>query len=688
MKIIRALAKLKTWHFLLLSVISSEILTLVLTTLQSVIRWGTVPGHLIEIGAVDALLVSFIVTAIIIPLIRHSSKAEAALEKCEIQYQNLVDNSLVGIFKTNLRGDILYVNDALARMAGFDSPADIIKDNVLARYKSKQDRDLLLNSLMEKGKVGNFESELLKKNGESIPVLLSAVLEGEVLTGMMMDITERKRAEQQIWMAKEEWEQTFDAIPDIIAVIDDQHVIRRANRALAGRIGIDRDEVIGKSCYEVICGLKNPVPHCPGSMAMVTGSEQIEERFVEKLKGYYLMSCTPIFAGEAGKTGFVEVCRDISERKRSEQALHESTERLRNLIETTSDWIWEVDENGVYTYTSQKVRDILGYEPEEVLGKTPFDLMPPEEAKRVADIFKTIADSKRAFSCLENINLCKNGNTVVLETSGVPFFDAEGKVCGYRGIDRDITDRKRAEEEIRRLNHDLQQRALELERAYKDMESFSYVVSHDLKAPARRIEGFSGILLKDHTDKMDYVCKDLLSRIEGNAKMMGQLIDDLLAFSRVGTREIRKSEINMEILANNVFEELKPSAAGRTVQIKINTMPSAVGDASMIRQVITNLLSNALKFTRTRDTAIIEVGGQIEGDEVIFFVRDNGAGFDMKFADKLFGLFQRIHISKEFEGTGIGLVTVKEIIEKHCGRVWAEGRVNEGATFYFSLPGT
>jgi len=254
----------------------------------------------------------------------------------------------------------------------------------------------------------------------------------------------------------------------------------------------------------------------------------------------------------------------------------------------------------------------------------------------------------------------------------------------------DIADAKRAGEEVHRLNAELEQRVVErtarLEAANKDMESFSYSISHDLRAPLRAINGFSKILQEEYVDRLDDEGKRLLNVVGDNAQKMGQLIDDILAFSRAGRNEINRSVINMESMVAGVWEELKPGMIGRNVHLDMRGMPSAEGDAAMIHQVVLNLLSNAVKFTQHRADARIEVGGQAGEHETVYHVKDNGVGFDMQYAEKLFGVFLRLHGMDEFEGTGIGLAIVKRIITKHGGRVWAEGKVGEGATFYFSLP--
>ena len=244
--------------------------------------------------------------------------------------------------------------------------------------------------------------------------------------------------------------------------------------------------------------------------------------------------------------------------------------------------------------------------------------------------------------------------------------------------------------EIYQLNADLERRVVErtdeLAAANKELESFSYSVSHDLRTPLRAIDGYSLILLEDYAGKLDEEGKRLLNVVRDNTSRMGQLIDDILNFSRTGRLELTFAEIDMEKLVHTVFEELQPAVAGGSLQVEIEPIPPVKGDSAMMHQVFVNLLSNAIKFSRSRKAARIKVGAFTEGDETIYYVSDNGAGFDMQYANKLFGVFQRLHGVTEFEGTGIGLAIVKRIITRHGGRVWAEGEVGKGATFYFSIP--
>jgi two-component system sensor kinase len=226
----------------------------------------------------------------------------------------------------------------------------------------------------------------------------------------------------------------------------------------------------------------------------------------------------------------------------------------------------------------------------------------------------------------------------------------------------------------------------ELQKANKELEAFSYTVSHDLRAPLRAISGYSHLVVEEHKSKLDQEGERLLGIIQDETQRMGRLIDELLNFSRLGRQPMRSSMMDMTALAQSVFEELMAQQAGRKVQLELNPLPPARGDEPLVRQVLVNLLSNAIKFTRHREAARIEIGGQSESEQNTYYVKDNGVGFDPKYSNKLFGVFERLHRADEFEGTGVGLALVQRIIQRHRGRIWAESQVGQGATFFFTMP--
>jgi signal transduction histidine kinase len=254
-------------------------------------------------------------------------------------------------------------------------------------------------------------------------------------------------------------------------------------------------------------------------------------------------------------------------------------------------------------------------------------------------------------------------------------------------LQAELEQRKQREDEIRKLNQELARQAAELEASNKELESFAYSVSHDLRAPLRHVVGFSELLQKQASSSLDDKSRRYIQTVLESSKRMGNLIDDLLGFSRIGRTETRMAAVNLEQLVREIVVELRQETSGRDITWKIGALPVCYGDRSMLKLVLVNLVSNAVKFTRMRTPAEIEIGcADRKGNQVEAFVRDNGAGFDMQYANKLFGVFQRLHRSEEFEGTGIGLATAQRIIHRHGGKIWAEGAVDRGATFYFSLP--
>jgi PAS domain S-box-containing protein len=326
-----------------------------------------------------------------------------------------------------------------------------------------------------------------------------------------------------------------------------------------------------------------------------------------------------------------------------------------------------------------------GYSREELTALSIYD-MRPNDIKRAIDAQMAEADAHAIL--FETMHRRKDGSIFPVEVTSQSTTISGRRIL--MSIARDITERRRAEEEIRKLNDSLEHRVVErtaqLEAANRELEAFSFSVSHDLRAPLRAMQGFADILRQEYGATLDREAQRLLKVITDNSGRMGQLIDDLLAFSRLGRLGMAQSLVDMTELARSVVDELLSREPNRPVDVQVADLPRTRGDGSMLRQVFTNLVSNALKYSRDISQTQIEIGWSSQDGHTAYYVKDNGAGFDMRYAPKLFGVFQRLPSAQKFEGTGVGLAVVRRIVERHGGRVWAEGKVNEGATFYFSLP--
>ncbi len=381
---------------------------------------------------------------------------------------------------------------------------------------------------------------------------------------------------------------------------------------------------------------------------------------------------------------------EIAERKKAEDALRASEERFRAVVETAKDAILSADNCGNIIFWNHGAEAIFGYSAAEAAGKPLTFIMPERFRQAHRDGFKRMLETGKSNfigKTIELIGRRKDGNEFPLELSLASWKTERG--IFFAAIIRDISERKRAEDEIRTLNQELEQRVLQrtaqLEAANKELEAFGYSVSHDLSAPLRSIDGFSQALLEDYVDKLDAQGKDYLQRVRAASQRMAQLINDMLKLSHVTRSEMRHEIVDLSAVTRIIAAELQQLEPDRQVEFVITEGIMANGDPRLLEVMLQNLLGNAWKFTKKQPHATIEFGVMPENGKLTYYVRDDGAGFEMAFADKMFGAFQRLHAMSEFEGNGIGLATVKRIIQRHGGRVWAKGEVGKGATFYFAL---
>lgn len=383
---------------------------------------------------------------------------------------------------------------------------------------------------------------------------------------------------------------------------------------------------------------------------------------------------------------------EIQERKIAQHDLHESNERfvLAGKAAGLGVWDWNLTENRILW--DDRMYALYGLRREDCpdVYEAWLRSLHPADGGRHEQLMAFLAGPGRSYESEFRI-FWPDGSLHYLKSFGEVERNAEGRAVRMTGVNLDVTVARVAENEIHRLNQELEQRVsdrtAELEQANRELEAFAYSVSHDLRAPLRHIDGFVGLLKKRMGNSLDEQSEHYMQTIHGAVRRMGILIDDLLSFSRMGRSEMTRTQVDMNAMVQSIIKESEPEAQGRFIRWDVSDLPPVIGDRAMLQVVFTNLVSNALKFTRPRPEAEITVGCLPDAErEVILYVRDNGVGFDMKYADKLFGVFQRLHSVEEFEGTGIGLANVRRVIQRHGGRVWAESAVDEGATFYVALP--
>jgi PAS domain S-box-containing protein len=392
-------------------------------------------------------------------------------------------------------------------------------------------------------------------------------------------------------------------------------------------------------------------------------------------------------------TGFAvlaarESVRSEERQRAAERETRASHIQLQSLIDNTSAVIYvkRID-NGRYLVVNQEWERLFKVRRDKVISLTDHDVFPPEVASQLRGNDLHVAQQNRTVHFEETADTDDGPHSYI--SVKFPVRDSAGQAYAVCGISTDITERKRAEEEIRQLNEQLEarvrERTAELEASTHELDAFAYSVSHDLRAPLRSLHGFSQALLEDYRDAFDDTGRDYLNRLQKNVRRMGQMIDDLLTLSRATRADLTRRPVDLTAICHDVVGELRGNDPGRAVTADIAPGLRAVGDARLLRLVMQNLLGNAWKFTGKTGDPTIAVGRVRRDGEGLFFVRDNGAGFDMRYADKLFSAFQRLHSTADFEGTGIGLATVNRIIHRHGGRIFAEAAPGEGATFYFTL---
>jgi PAS domain S-box-containing protein len=639
--------------------------------------------------------------------ITERKKIEKMLRESEERYRTTFELTALGIAHLALDGRWLRVNQALCDIVGYSREELLDKTFQEITHPDDLAADLEYTRRVLAGDIQTYsmEKRYYRKDGVMIWINLTVALaressgEPEYFISVVEEITKRKQAEEDLRLHKAILEETgriasvggwnFDAITGVGFWTDEVARIHDLDPALPISKETGIQYYTGESRAKIEAAVKNVVEQgIPYDLELEILSAKGIHKWVRTI-GHPVM--------ENGRVVRVHGSfQEITERKRVDEALRESEERYRTVADYTYDWEYWRAPDGKILYMSPSCERISGYSVGEFMEDAslvdrivhPDDHFLYEEHKSFVEQGE---DSREVHEADFRI-VRRDGEARWIGHTCQIIHRGDGTSLGRRATNRDITERKRVEEEVQRLNDSLEirvrERTVQLEAANKELEAFAYSVSHDLRAPLRGIDGWSLALLEDYYDRLDEQGKQYLGRVRSETKRMGQLIDDLLQLSRVTRAEMQTCPVDLSTLAQTVVARLQSAQPGRQVEVAIQPGLSSQGDATLLGIVLTNLFDNAWKFTGKRPQARIEFGlAQVNGHQA-FFVRDNGVGFDMAYAQKLFNAFQRLHKASEFPGTGVGLATVQRIIHRHGGRVWVEAQVDVGATFFFTLEET
>ncbi len=470
-------------------------------------------------------------------------------------------------------------------------------------------------------------------------------------------------------------------------------LIKKKLAAFQGQIDIRRRQGLAASTEAIRTDTGKPLMDLIRALVLEMRKEEellLTERSEAALAGYEKTKAVIVLGNISAflflfAAGFI-INREINRRNQAEEEFGSSEERFRLIVENIVDYaIFMLDPEGHVISWNNGAERIKGYRVDEILGRHFACFYPREDIERgkPQDELKAAAAAGRTED--EGRRVRKDGTTFWANALITAIKDKNGNLRGFVKITRDMTKHEETLEEIRQLNVHLEGRTAQLSAANAELEAFSYSVAHDLRAPLRQIAGFSKILTEEHAVELLPAAVRYLEKIQEGAEQMGHLVDDLLNFARVGQQALSYATTSLNSIVQSAIEELETEGAGRDIEWRIDDLSTVECDPVLIKQVFVNLLSNALKYTRKRERALIYIGQTILNNQPILFVRDNGVGFEMKYAGKLFGIFQRLHKARDFEGTGVGLAIVDRIVRKHGGRIWAEAELEKGATFFFTL---
>jgi PAS domain S-box-containing protein len=630
--------------------------------------------------------------------ITEQEHAQEALRQSAQRYRGLIDLSPDAII-VHRRRLVLIANPAAAHLCGVESEEDLVGRDVLEFIDSDsralvKERIAMLEANPQLFRLPRAELAYRRADGGKVPVEGSATAieleDGPAIISVLRDLSERKEADTLIRRERDFSRKLIESVPGIFYLFDAGGHLLLWNRNLEVLLGRSNEEITRTPARELFDPEDWPDLRSAARRVVKEGAASLEARLRTSAGERIPYYVTGLRYEVEGRPVVIAMGIDVTERKRAELAIQASEARFRSIFESAITGIALADQQGTVTDANDALAQLLGYSREELRGMNIDRFTHPDDLAVELVYLRQLAIGQSETYRMDKRYITRSGQVVWVDLLVALLRDELRRPCGVLGMVVDITERKNAEQIIRELNEGLErrveERTAELAASNQELESFSYSVSHDLRAPLRAMNGFSHLLEAEYAARIDAKGLDYLARIRGASKRMGELIDNLLELARLGRLELRREKLDLTAIAKDICAGLAEQHPTRSVSWRVAQGLSARADPVLVKALLDNLLRNAWKFTAERELAQIEVFPLVEQGEKVFCVRDNGAGFSMQYADQLFKPFQRLHDPKRFEGTGIGLAIVQRIVRRHGGRIWASSEEGHGTTFHFTLP--